>query len=44
MLESDMKFVYFDIGGVMIKDFSGTDKWQKMMADWTTDPDTIKKN
>jgi FMN phosphatase YigB (HAD superfamily) len=38
-----MKFVYFDIGGVMIKDFSGTDKWQKMMADWTTDPDTIRK-
>jgi epoxide hydrolase-like predicted phosphatase len=25
-----IKFVYFDLGGVVIKDFNGTDKWQKM--------------
>lgn len=25
-----IKFVYFDVGGVVIRDFSGTNKWQKM--------------
>lgn len=25
-----IKFVYFDIGGVVVKDFSGTDKWAVM--------------
>ena len=25
-----ISFVYFDLGGVVIKDFSGTDKWQEM--------------
>lgn len=25
-----VKFVYFDVGGVMIDDFSGNDKWQVM--------------
>lgn len=43
MLESNMKFVYFDVGGVMIKDFSGTDKWQKMMSNWTADSELLKK-
>lgn len=38
-----MKFVYFDVGGVMIKDFSGTDKWQKMMNSWTTEPELLRK-
>lgn len=28
-----IKFVYFDIGGVVIKDFSETDKWEKMKRD-----------
>lgn len=27
------KFVYFDVGGVVIKDFSGTNKWQEMKRD-----------
>ncbi|MFH0792212.1 MAG: HAD-IA family hydrolase [bacterium] len=27
-----IKFVYFDIGGVMIDDFSNNDKWQKMKS------------
>lgn len=27
---SDISFVYFDIGGVVILDFSGTDKWMKL--------------
>lgn len=28
MVNSMIKFVYFDVGGVTIKDFSGTDKWE----------------
>jgi len=25
-----LKFIYFDVGGVVIRDFSGTDKWQEL--------------
>lgn len=25
-----IKFVYFDVGGVVIRDFSGTDKWEEL--------------
>ena len=25
-----IKFIYFDVGGVVIKDFSGTNKWQEL--------------
>ncbi len=28
-----IKFVYFDIGGVAILDFSGTDSWEKLMTE-----------
>lgn len=28
-----VSFIYFDIGGVVIKDFSGTNKWQEMKRD-----------
>ncbi len=28
-----ISFVYFDVGGVIIKDFSGTDKWTQMKRD-----------
>ena len=28
-----IKFVYFDLGGVVIKDFSGTNKWEEMKID-----------
>ena len=28
-----ISFVYFDVGGVVIKDFSGTNKWNEMLAD-----------
>jgi hypothetical protein len=28
-----ISFIYFDIGGVAIKDFSGTTKWQDLLAD-----------
>lgn len=30
---SDIKFVYFDVGGVALLDFSGTDKWFQMKRD-----------
>jgi len=28
-----ISFVYFDVGGVVIQDFSGTNKWQALMRD-----------
>lgn len=30
---SKISFVYFDVGGVLIKDFSASNKWQQMMND-----------
>lgn len=27
-----IKFVYFDVGGVVIRDFSGTNKWEELKA------------
>ncbi len=29
-----IKFVYFDLGGVVIKDFSGTNKWEEVKKEW----------
>lgn len=28
-----IKFIYFDVGGVIIRDFSGTTKWQELKRD-----------
>ena len=28
-----IKFIYFDVGGVVIKDFSGTNKWSELKKD-----------
>jgi len=28
-----IKFVYFDVGGVVIKDFSGTNKWEELRVE-----------
>jgi FMN phosphatase YigB (HAD superfamily) len=28
-----ISFIYFDVGGVVIQDFSGTDQWHQMLAD-----------
>jgi HAD superfamily hydrolase (TIGR01509 family) len=30
---SKIKWIYFDIGGVAIQDFSGTNKWQQLLRD-----------
>lgn len=27
----NIKFIYFDVGGVLLRDFSGTNKWQEMI-------------
>lgn len=34
-----IKFVYFDVGGVVIRDFSGTNKWIEMKRDMGIKPD-----
>lgn len=26
-----IRFVYFDVGGVVIRDFSGTNRWEEFM-------------
>lgn len=36
---TDIKFVYFDVGGVLLLDFSGTDKWAQMKKDLGVTPD-----
>lgn len=38
-----IKFVYFDVGGVVIKDFSGTDKWKELKTDMGIKPDQEQK-
>lgn len=40
---SDISFVYFDVGGVVIKDFSDTNKWEEMLADLGVSPADIPK-
>jgi len=32
-MTKDIKFIYFDVGGVAILDFSKTNKWQEMLED-----------
>lgn len=32
-IPSMVKFVYFDVGGVAIKDFSGTNKWENLKTE-----------
>lgn len=34
-----MKFIYFDVGGVVIKDFSGTNKWIRLRRDMGIKPE-----
>lgn len=33
-------FIYFDVGGVLIKDFSGNNKWDEMKRDLGVTPET----
>lgn len=38
-----IKFVYFDVGGVLIKDFSGTNKWEDFMKGLGVNPSDHEK-
>jgi putative hydrolase of the HAD superfamily len=38
-----IKFVYFDVGGVVIRDFSGTDQWSKLKAELGLKPDAEER-
>ena len=38
-----ISFVYFDVGGVIIKDFSASNKWQEMERDLGITPDKKEK-
>jgi FMN phosphatase YigB (HAD superfamily) len=38
-----VKFVYFDVGGVAIKDFSATNKWRELQHDIGVRPEDEKK-
>lgn len=34
-----MRFVYFDVGGVLVKDFSATKKWSELLSEWNVPND-----
>lgn len=36
-------FVYFDVGGVVMQDFSGTDKWSELLDELGIKPDQKKE-
>jgi HAD superfamily hydrolase (TIGR01509 family) len=38
-----IQFVYFDVGGVVVKDFSGNDKWAQMKHDLGLRPEDEKE-
>jgi len=38
-----IKFVYFDVGGVVIKDFSGTNKWHELKRSMGITPEREKE-
>ncbi|HEC66743.1 MAG TPA: HAD family hydrolase [bacterium] len=40
---NSIKFVYFDIGGVVIRDFSKTNKWDEMLTDLGIDDSVREK-
>lgn len=40
---NEIKFIYFDIGGVLLLDFSGTNKWAEMKKDLGVNGETAKK-
>ncbi len=37
-----IKFVYFDVGGVVIRDFSGTNKWEELKSGMGIKSDQVK--
>lgn len=39
-MHKKVKFIYFDVGGVLILDFSNTTKWQELKSDLGITPET----
>ena len=39
LVESKVSFVYFDLGGVVAKDFSEKSKWEELREEWGIAPD-----
>lgn len=39
-MHKKVKFIYFDVGGVLILDFSNTNKWQELKSDLGITPET----
>lgn len=39
---NEIKFIYFDIGGVLVKDFSASNKWDQMTDKWGIPKDKKK--
>ncbi len=42
-MEEQIKFVYFDVGGVALLDFSGTNKWTDLKKELGVSPDKDKE-
>ncbi|QQS38765.1 HAD-IA family hydrolase [Candidatus Woesebacteria bacterium] len=38
-----IKFVYFDVGGVVIRDFSGTNKWEELKTEMGIKPEQAEE-
>jgi FMN phosphatase YigB (HAD superfamily) len=38
-MKNKINFIYFDVGGVLVKDFSATNKWDLMTNEWGIDKD-----
>jgi hypothetical protein len=32
-MKKDISFIYFDVGGVLIQDFSGNNKWNELLSE-----------
>ena len=33
-MDNKISFIYFDVGGVLMKDFSATNKWEELIKSW----------
>ena len=40
---NNIKFIYFDVGGVVIKDFSGTNKWEELQKGIGLEPSQFEE-
>ena len=42
-MRNNIKFIYFDVGGVVIKDFSGTNKWNELKQNLGLKPEQYEE-